>query len=141
MKKRKVQTVIFYKLQDKTKQFLLLQMNKRRKSFWQNATGGVEQNEKAQDAALREAIEETGLKRSNVKKLTNAGLSFKFDDQRHNHVTEEVFFLECYQEWKVQLDPSEHQDFKWVHEKDINQKSVHYQSNYRALVLAKEFSC
>ena len=46
MKKRKVQTVIFYNASNNRKQFLLLKMNERRKFLWQNVTGKVDKGEK-----------------------------------------------------------------------------------------------
>jgi len=65
-------------------------------------------------------------------------MKYKFIDQWEKDVTEKIFFLECYEKWDVILDASEHCDFKWVNETDINRDSVHFDSNYRALLSAKE---
>ena len=37
------------------------------KNFWQMPQGGIDANEKPFDAALREAFEETGIKKNNLK--------------------------------------------------------------------------
>ena len=81
MKKRKVQAVIFYHDANNKKQFLLLQMNERRKFLWQNVTGSVEKDEKYRKAAIREAMEETGIKKKNIKHIYKSGMKFKFCDQ------------------------------------------------------------
>lgn len=140
MKKRKVQTVIFYYAPNNRKQFLLLKMNERRKFLWQNVTGKVDKDEKYSDAAVREAIEETGLKRKNIKALYKSKMKFEFRDQWGKDVKERIFFLECFEKWDVIIDSHEHCDFKWVDEKDINRESVHFDSNYRALRAAKELA-
>ena len=139
MKKRKIQSVIFYNASNKRKQFLLLKMNERRKFLWQNVTGKVDKDEKYSHAAIREAIEETGLKNKNIKAIYKSGMMYSFVDQWDKSVKEKIFFIECHDKWDVVLDPSEHCDFKWVDEEDINRDSVHFDSNYRALMAAKEF--
>ena len=138
MKKRKIQTIIFYNAANNRKQFLLLKMNERRKFLWQNVTGKVEKDEKYSHAAIREAQEETGLKKKNIKAIFKSGMKYTFIDQWNKDVKEKIFFLECHGEWDVKIDPSEHCDYKWVDEKDISRESVHFDSNYRALLAAKE---
>lgn len=138
MKKKKVQTVIFYNASNNRKQFLLLKMNERRKFLWQNVTGKVDPGEKYSDAAVREAKEETGLKKKNIKALYKSTMKYEFHDQWGKDVKEKIFFLECHEKWDVIIDPSEHCDFKWVDEKKITRESVHFDSNYRALLAAKE---
>lgn len=134
MKKRKAQAVIYYCAQDKIKHFLLLRMNKKRNGFWQNVTGSVEENESFQDGAIREAIEETNLSSDNIKEVVNLGLKFTFLDQWGRNIEEEVFSIEAKSEWTIKLDPSEHQSYKWVQEKEIERSSVHFESNYKALI-------
>ena len=133
MSKRKVQTIIFYCDSERKKHFLLLKMNERRGLFWQNVTGGVEKSEKFKEAALREAIEETGLKEKNLKKLQSINYQFEFHDQWGNDVVEKVYSLEVFKSWEIVLDPSEHIDYKWVSENQITTDSVKFESNYHAL--------
>ncbi|MBT4791333.1 MAG: NUDIX domain-containing protein [Halobacteriovoraceae bacterium] len=133
MDKRKVQSVIFYCAQGQGKHFLLLKMNKKRGYLWQNVTGGVDKNENFQDAAVREAAEETGLSTENIQQLIKTDIEFHFCDQWENNVTEKVFFIQVKNKWDVMLDPSEHCEFSWVNEKNISPKSVHYASNFEAL--------
>ena len=116
-------------------------MNKRRNFLWQNVTGSVDTGEEFEKAALREAMEETGLKPENIKKIHTTQLSFEFFDQWKDDVIEKVFILECFNKWDVTLDPSEHVEFKWVKSEDITEESVHFPSNYQALNLAKEIIC
>lgn len=141
MKKRKVQTVLTFSNASGTKYFLLLKMNERRNRLWQNVTGSVDNGEEFEAAATREAIEETGLKRDNIKSLHKTNLSFEFFDQWSENVIEKVFVLECFSQWDIVLDPDEHEEFKWVECSSINENSVHFPSNYQALVLAKDLIC
>jgi 8-oxo-dGTP pyrophosphatase MutT (NUDIX family) len=136
MNKRKVQAVIFYCAPDKTKYFLLLKMNERRGHLWQNVTGGVDKNENFEQAAIREAIEETSLSSENIKSINETTLTFEFIDQWENQVVEKVFLIESKTKWDVKIDPSEHVDFKWIEEGKIDSNSVHYQTNYQALMEA-----
>ncbi len=133
MLKRKVQTTIFYCDNERIKHFLLLKMNKKRGLYWQNVTGGVEKNEDFEEAALREAKEETGLKKKNIKKLTYLDFEFQFHDQWGNDVLEKVYALEVAQPWDILIDPSEHCEYKWVAETDIHPKIVHFETNFQAI--------
>ncbi len=137
MKKRKAQAVIYCYAQDKTKHFLLLKMNERRQFLWQNVTGSVEKDESFQEGALREAIEETALQNSNINNITPLQLIFEFQDQWEKEVVEEVFAIEVEKKWEVILDPSEHCDFKWVSENEMNRESVHFSSNFLAIESAR----
>ncbi len=116
-------------------------MNKRRKLHWQNVTGGVDEHENFQDAAIREAIEETNISQDSIKTVLQSDLEYSFKDQWGENIIEKVFFLKCHGPWEVKIDPNEHQDFKWVVSDDINEDSVHYQSNYIALKEAIELKC
>lgn len=135
MKKRKVQTILCVSSVDGY-QFLILQMNTRRNHYWQNVTGSVENNESYKDAAIREAQEETGLELENIEKVITVPIEFEFTDQRNNQVHEKVFFIQCKNQWNITLDPNEHEDFRWIHQNDLNRSCVHYQSNFDALVKA-----
>jgi 8-oxo-dGTP pyrophosphatase MutT (NUDIX family) len=141
MRKRKVQSILFYCDANKIKYFLLLKMNKRRGLFWQNVTGGVEEDELFINAALREAQEETSLYANNIQNVIESDYEFEFHDQWSNDVQEKVFFIQCRNKWDVKLDPSEHIDFRWCHQDDINETSVKFKSNYEALIGAIKLKC
>ena len=137
MKKQKVQVVICVKEFDSF-DFLLLQMNAKRNSYWQNVTGGVDNHEPLDQAAIRETIEETGLKLENIKNVQKLNLKFCFHDQWGNDVEEFVFMITCQNKWKIKIDPNEHQFYKWVNISQISQNIVHYKSNYQALLKVRE---
>ncbi len=136
MKKRKVQTVVYYQDEQECKYFLLLKTNERRGFFWQNVTGAAEISESYNDAAVREAQEETSLEASNIKRVTPTQLLLTFRDQWGHDVEEKVFIIECFNKWAVQLDPEEHIDFRWVPQYDINKDTFKYNSNYQAILEA-----
>ncbi len=114
-------------------QFLLLQTNEQRGSFWQNVTGKVEDGETIEEGGLREAIEETGLEIESIVDIKGLGLNYEFTDTRQRKVHEESFLIILDQTWNVKLDPNEHRSFKWVPLKDINRDSVKHQSNFETL--------
>jgi dATP pyrophosphohydrolase len=118
-------------------QFLLLQTNERRGSFWQNVTGKVEEGETIEEGGLREAIEETGLAIEGIVDIINLGLVYEFVDQRERKVHEESFLIILDQKWDVKIDSHEHQAFKWVGLSDINAESVKHQSNFETLEKAR----
>lgn len=133
-KTKKAQVVVA--IIDETSQsfhFLLLQTNERRGSFWQNVTGKVENGETFEEGGLREAIEETGLKIEKIVDILDLGLKFEFIDQRERDVQEQCFLMILDGKWKIEIDPHEHQNFKWVGLNDITRESVKFESNFEAL--------
>ncbi|MGK0367930.1 MAG: 8-oxo-dGTP pyrophosphatase MutT (NUDIX family) [Thermoproteota archaeon] len=137
MQHKKVQTVIFAKHNNKY-YGLLLQTNKLRKEFWQNVTGSVDLNEEIKDAALREAVEETGLSEEFILKFEQIDLNFQFLDQWDKNIEEFCFFILCSKQFTVKIDRSEHQDFKWEELSVINESSFKFESNFQAFEKAKE---
>lgn len=135
MNKKKVQVVICVKELD-CPNFLLLQMNAKRNNYWQNVTGSVEKGESIQQAAIREVVEETGLDQNNIVSISQIDLIFHFHDQWHNDVEESVFLIQCENKWEIQLDPIEHQSFKWITKEEFSNNVVHYKSNFIALTEA-----
>lgn len=115
-------------------QFLLLQTNERRGSFWQNVTGKLEDNETFEEGGLREAIEETKLSIESIVDIVSLGLKYEFVDQRERKVTEESFLIILDSKWNVEIDPSEHQGYKWVPINEIKPDSVKFESNYETLL-------
>lgn len=138
MKKRKVQVVICVK-ELGIPQFLLLQMNAKRNSYWQNVTGSVEDDESFQEAAMRESQEETGIEDKNILTFSELEISFNFIDQWKNDVLEKVYLLECKNKWDVSIDPNEHQQFKWITLNELNSNIVHYSSNFEAIKCAIKY--
>lgn len=117
--------------------FLLLQTNQKRGSFWQNITGKIEEGETIEEGALREAIEETALQIESIIDMVSLGLSYHFTDQHQRDVHEECFLIILDDKWDIKIDPHEHQDFKWVDFSKISQDDVKYSSNFEALNKAK----
>jgi len=141
MKKRKVQVVIFYCAKNNIKHFLLLKVNQKRGLFWQNVTGAVDEDEKYKHAALREAQEETSIKKINILSMIKTDLKFKFKSRWGKDVKEKVFIIQCKGPWEIEVDPSEHCDYKWVSQNDLYEDIVHYETNYIALQKAMELEC
>ncbi len=119
-------------------QFLLLQTNERRGSFWQNVTGRLEDNETFEEGGLREAIEETKLSIESIVDIVSLGLKYEFVDQRERKVTEESFLIILDSKWNVEIDPSEHQAYKWVPMSEIKPDSVKFESNYETLLKSQK---
>jgi 8-oxo-dGTP pyrophosphatase MutT (NUDIX family) len=142
MDKRKVQSVIFYCDADKNKYFLLLKTNERRKLFWQNVTGSVDNGENFIQAAIREAQEESKLTVENIDSVIETSLEFTFPDRwSDENCLEKVFFLKCKQKWDVIIDESEHSEFKWLNANEISENSVKFESNFIALKEAIKLIC
>lgn len=136
MEKRKIQTVIFHKASDGTKQVLTLKVNQSRGLFWQNVTGSVEREESYLRAAIRESVEETGITEDNILLIRKLSLEFKFTDRWQKSVLEKVFAIEALHSWDVVIDPKEHLDFRWVKESEITPEVVYFKSNYDAIMEA-----
>lgn len=132
----KIQVILFYRDANKNKFFLLLKTNKKRESFWQNITGGVDPGESYIEAAIRELEEETSIQENLIINIQESKLSFNFHDQWGYDVTEKVFFIEVKDGSLIKIDPAEHDEFKW--ENIIKKDSVKFESNYIALQEAEK---
>ncbi len=136
-KTRKAQVVICgYDAQSQSLAYLLMQTNKKRGQFWQNVTGKIDPGESYEDGALREVVEETGLKPEWLIHFIDLKLSHEFIDQRNRDVHEKSYLAIVDRFYKVKIDPHEHQDHKW--EKEITQNSVLHAGNFEALETAKK---
>lgn len=133
MQKKKVQVIIYRVLENNEKEFLLLKTNKRRGSFWQSVTGGVENGEDFLSAAIRETEEETNCQQNQIIKLIDLEMDFEFHDQWGNDVHEKVYSLQAIKDFDLKIDPSEHDVYQWVKANDINNSSVKYETNYKAI--------
>jgi len=119
-------------------QFLLLQTNSKRGSFWQNVTGKIEADETFEEGGLREAIEETNLNIEHIIDIVDLEMRYEFIDLRKRDVVEESFLFIFDNKWEVKIDPHEHQDYKWVNIDDINPESVKFESNYEPLIKSRK---
>ncbi len=135
-KTRKAQVVICgYDAQSQSLAYLLMQTNRKRGEFWQNVTGKIDKGESYEEGALREVIEETGLKPEWVIHFIDLKLSHEFIDQRDRDVHENSYLLIVDHLYKVKIDTHEHQDHRW--EKDISRASVMHAGNWEALEKAR----
>lgn len=143
-KTRKAQVVIAgYDAQSQSLAYLLMQTNKKRGQFWQNVTGKIDAGESYEEGAIREVIEETGLKPESMIHFIDLQLSHEFIDQRKRDVHEKSYLLLVDHLYKVKIDPHEHQDHKWV--KEISRNSVLHLGNFEALekaqkIISEEFN-
>lgn len=136
IKTRKAQVVICgYDAQSQSLAYLLMQTNRKRGQFWQNVTGKIDPGESYEDGALREVVEETGLKAESVVHLIDLKISHDFIDQRNRDVHENAYLLIVDRLYKVKIDPHEHQDHRW--EKEISRASVMHAGNWEALAKAR----
>jgi dATP pyrophosphohydrolase len=90
--------------------------------FWQSVTGSLEGDETPQQAAMREVLEETGL-RAEQYQLTDWQLSHVYEiypHWRHRYAPgvtqniEHVFGLELAEKCAVKLAPDEHIGQQWL---------------------------
>lgn len=123
--KQKVQIVI--RTHDSA---LLLKVNQERGGFWQNITGGVEENEDLIPAATREIKEETGFASSQYR-LEELTLSFSFKS-RWGDLVEEHCFVAILDDMHLPQLSEEHQDFCWKKIEEIKREDFQYETNYQA---------
>ena len=101
---------------------ILLLHRKDKKNFWQSVTGSIEEGESPVNAAKRELLEETGIDHKKFQLL-----DWKFSQQYEifphwryryepnvTHNIEHVFSVELPEKIIVNLEPSEHKEYKWV---------------------------
>ncbi len=117
--------------------FLLLQTNKKRGEFWQNITGKVEKDETYEEGALREVMEETGLKVEMLVDMIELGVNYDFTDQWKRKVHEKTFLIITDKKFDIKIDPSEHENYKWVGLDEIHDGIVKHSSNYETLLKAQ----
>ena len=139
VKRQKVQIVIFREKEKTGYDVLLLKTNKRRGSFWQNVTGGVETSDLSLlKAAEREVKEETSLSNLHVNNLNH---QYSFIDQWNTDVTEFLFFVKV--SYKASLDikisTKEHEEFKWLDIKSVQVNDYRFETNFDAFECALNF--
>ena len=118
--KKKVQIIVMAQ-----SSVLLLKLTDSRGGFWQNVTGGVDEGESYEAAAIRELWEETGIKAS----VEYIPLDFEFDDRFGKHVVEKIFVCSLDEIPLIQLS-SEHQSFQWKKITDVSEADYKFKTNY-----------
>jgi dihydroneopterin triphosphate diphosphatase len=135
---RSIQVVIFDDGRHE-RLYLLLKRVESHGGFWQSVTGSIEGEETHRQAAVREVLEETGIRARN-EELIELGMVNTFDiapPWRHRYApgvtrNEEVCFALKVASCEVQLDSLEHEAYIWVtHERAM--EIVYWDSNKRAL--------
>ena len=113
--------------------FLLLQTNEKRGSFWQNVTGKIDEGETFEEGGLREAIEETQLNVESIVDIIDLGIAHNFIDEKKRNCHEKCFLIVLDKKWDIKIDPKEHQNFKWVQMEKVQPDLVKHQGNFEAL--------
>jgi 8-oxo-dGTP diphosphatase len=82
--------------------------------------GGVDEGETIEEGAMREGFEETGLK---VRRVIGTFKGFDFSTPTKKKVRQ-INYLVKAEEGEVKLEPSEHDDFKWISENELDSLSM-----------------
>ncbi len=115
-------------------QLLLLQFAPERGDGFQNITGSVEEDENFLEGARRELVEEIGV----AENLIDMNLHFNFRDRWGFEVEERVFLFHPDTKPEIHLS-AEHQSYKWIPIKEVNESDFAYGSNFLAFKKALEF--
>lgn len=96
----------------KDKKFLLLKYSN---GHWGFVKGHIEGNESEKEAMFRETLEETGLKKEDLKLIENykEKISYYFKKNNNTIYKEVIFFLAKSNTFNVKLS-HEHQDYEWL---------------------------
>ncbi len=96
-------------------EFLFLRRIRSRGGFWQGVTGGAEWGEPLAEAARRELREETGLSPVELEQIDfTYALPLDEEDRRlYGPEVEEFVFLALVEAGEPQLDPGEHDRWRW----------------------------
>jgi len=132
-RQRKVQVVLAATAPSGEWSFLIFKTNKERGHFWQNVTGSVEEGETFEEAALREAQEESALQVEAIVDIQELGLVYHFQDKWRRKVEEHTFLIVLEAQWKPTIDPKEHEDWRWMTIREIGKDCLEWPSNVEAL--------
>lgn len=106
-----VQVFVFYK--EPSFKVLILKRTPERSGYWQPVCGGVENGEKLIETALREVLEETGIK--NIKSIIDLEYTFTYKETKKGvlmDMQDYCFAVEIENESDVKLS-DEHEEFRW----------------------------
>ena len=122
--------VIVYRMHESKLELLLLKPNPEPGLVYDYyvVTGGIESNETAKQAALRETEEEIGVKPLKMLSLKEA---FEYEDKRSNQKVIEYCFAAQIDSSKLILN-EEHIDYKWVTIEDF-QKLIWWEGSKNKL--------
>lgn len=126
MKFEKSCGAVVFRNVDGQREFLLVQSKKF--SNWGFPKGHVEENESEEETALREVVEETGLK---IKLLQNFRISVEYEVKK-GVIKEVVFFIGEPLDEIVEIKQDEIQDYKWLTYSD-SLKLLSYENNKKVL--------
>jgi dATP pyrophosphohydrolase len=129
-----IEVIVFKKINSNVF-FLILKRNSQKGGFWQPITGGVEEGETFEEAAIREINEEIG--NINNIKLIDIDYSFDFFEENTKHI-EKVFGVEVSPEQVITIS-SEHTEFKWVDGQIAINKFLKYPGNKEGFKKLIEF--
>ena len=110
-KGNQIEAIIFKKDEKNNYQFLLLKRIEIKGGFWQSISGGIEENETAEDAVKREIKEEIGV--TNILQIIKEVYHFVLEE---NGKEEFVFGAEISANEKIDLTKNiypEHEDYRW----------------------------
>ena len=106
-----VQAFVFCK--EPSFKVLILKRTPERSGYWQPVCGGVENGEKLIETALREVLEETGIK--NIKSIIDLEYTFTYKEIKKGilmDMQDYCFAVEIENESNVKLS-DEHEEFRW----------------------------
>lgn len=106
-----VQAFVFCK--EPSFKVLILKRTPERSGYWQPVCGGVENGEKLIETALREVLEETGIK--NIKSIIDLEYTFTYKEIKKGilmDMQDYCFAVEIENESDVKLS-DEHEEFRW----------------------------
>lgn len=131
MRKQSIECWIYNK---DLKKFLLLEVKTQDLQFWQPITGGIEQDETPEEAAIREIWEETGLK---INRQSIFELGTQIVPINETLIIEKTLFLTSVVEDEVRIS-NEHVDWRWEDCQRIHD-FLYWENNKSSFKLAVEF--
>jgi len=128
--------IIFRRTREGTK-FLLLYHGH---NYWNFPKGKLESEERSWEAAMREAIEETGLKASELRMLKNFKAYERFVFGKEKNKTFKVVILYLAETNQPRIKVSrEHEGYGWFLFKDAKNLLLRYKENLKILEDAYSF--
>ncbi|MBI3631817.1 MAG: NUDIX domain-containing protein [Candidatus Staskawiczbacteria bacterium] len=127
--KNKVLVIVFKKLVTGEFSFLMLKRGPERGGFWQPVTGGVEEGESFEKAALREVQEELGI--TKITELIDLNYSYEFTKNGLDQF-EKIFGVQISTNQIVKLS-FEHTEYYWATKDEALDVYLKYPGNKQGL--------